>query len=224
MILTIIITAIPFASAATVLDETKKVSFTVNCSKPGYTFEVFRVADLKTTSGSTNETSYSPLFDSISSEVKAGNSKNILAKLDSLSPINTAMPAGAVSCGTFASTTSTTTKTFSNLAQGIYYVKCTKYPAGVKSVTNSVFALPYYQNNTWVYTLSANGTALSGAKFSIYKTSVNAQNNQLAIGSGTSDTNGNVTFLNTAGEECGLPCTGYDSRHSFLREGGIKLF
>ena len=30
MILTIIITAIPFASAATVLDETKKVSFTVN--------------------------------------------------------------------------------------------------------------------------------------------------------------------------------------------------
>ena len=105
MILTIIIAAIPFASAATVLDETKKVSFTVNCSKPGYTFEVFRVADLKTTSGSTNETSYSPLFDSISSEVKAGNSKNILAKLDSLSPINTAMPAGAVSCGTFASTT-----------------------------------------------------------------------------------------------------------------------
>ena len=46
MILTIIITAIPFASAATVLDETKKVSFTVNCSKPGYTFEVFRVADI----------------------------------------------------------------------------------------------------------------------------------------------------------------------------------
>lgn len=81
MILTIIITAIPFASAATVLDETKKVSFTVNCSKPGYTFEVFRVADLKTTSGSTNETSYSPLFDSISSEVKAGNSKNILEAL-----------------------------------------------------------------------------------------------------------------------------------------------
>ena len=391
MILTIIIAAIPFASAATVLDETKKVSFTVNCSKPGYTFEVFRVADLKTTSGSTNETSYSPLFDSISSEVKAGNSKNILAKLDSLSPINTAMPAGAVSCGTFTSTTSTNTKTYSNLAQGIYYVKCTKYPAGVKSVTNSVFALPYYQNNTWVYTLSAinlankvaddtpttqkeitnstksnvnytdvslgdsvnfalyntttgsltnkleqytvkdkmtkgltfskdtlkvyladssktkiadltkdtdyklnvtaegdgkdtefnialnktylakddfyasnvsyvivtysavlnkhavkgtagnpnedvsltygnassvasvpgntvyvytygvnvmkkneNGTALSGAKFSIYKTSANAQNNQLAIGSGTSDTNGNVTFLNTAGEEVKL--------------------
>ena len=155
IILTLIITAIPFASAATVLDETKKVSVTLNCSKPGYTFELFRVADLKTTSGTTNETAYTPLFDSIASEVKAGNSKNLLAKLDSLSPINTAMPTGAVSCGTFASTASTTTKTFSSLAQGIYYVKCTKYPAGVKSVTNSVFALPYFQNNSWVYTLSA---------------------------------------------------------------------
>ena len=65
------------------------------------------------------------------------------------------MPTGAVSCGTFTSSASSTTKTYSNLAQGIYYVKCTKYPAGVKSVTNSVFALPYYQNNSWVYTLSA---------------------------------------------------------------------
>lgn len=155
IILTLIITAIPFASAATVLDETKKVSVTLNCSKPGYTFELFRVADLKTTSGTTNETAYTPLFDSIASEVNAGNSKNLLAKLDSLSPINTVMPTGAVSCGTFASTASTTTKTFSSLAQGIYYVKCTKYPAGVKSVTNSVFALPYFQNNSWVYTLSA---------------------------------------------------------------------
>ena len=155
IILTLIITAIPFASAATILDESKKVSVTLNCSKPGYTFELFRVANLATASGTTNETAYTPLFDSIASEVKAGNSKNLLAKLDSLSPINTVMPTGAVSCGTFASTASTTTKTFSSLAQGIYYVKCTKYPAGVKSVTNSVFALPYFQNNSWVYTLSA---------------------------------------------------------------------
>lgn len=35
IILTIIITAVPFASAATLLDETKKVSVTMNCTKPG---------------------------------------------------------------------------------------------------------------------------------------------------------------------------------------------
>ena len=34
----LILTAIPFASAATLLDESKKVSFKVNCDKPGYTF------------------------------------------------------------------------------------------------------------------------------------------------------------------------------------------
>ena len=74
---------------------------------------------------------------------------------------------------------------------------------------SSVASVP--GNTVYVYTYGVNvmkknenGTALSGAKFSIYKTSVNAQNNQLAIGSGTSDTNGNVTFLNTAGEEVKL--------------------
>ena len=158
VILTIITSAIPFASAATqaaLLDSTRKVSVTLNCTKPGYTFELFKVASLTTTSGDSNETAYVPLFDSIATEVKSGVTKDILDKLDELSPVGTAMPTGAVSCGTFTTTASTTTKTFSNLAQGIYYVKCTAYPAGVKSVQNSVFALPYYQSGSWVYTLSA---------------------------------------------------------------------
>ena len=34
----LIMTAIPFASAATLLDESKKVSFKVSCDKPGYAF------------------------------------------------------------------------------------------------------------------------------------------------------------------------------------------
>ena len=111
IILTIIITAVPFASAATLLDESKKVSVTMNCTKPGYSFELFRVADLTTTSDTANETAYKPLFDSIASEVKAGNSKNLLSKLDTLSPVNTAMPTGAVSCGTFTTSATSTTKT-----------------------------------------------------------------------------------------------------------------
>ena len=54
-----VFTAIPFASAATnanALDETKKVSFTLNCSKPGYTFTVYKVAELKTTENPYNGT------------------------------------------------------------------------------------------------------------------------------------------------------------------------
>ena len=149
----LILTAIPFASAATLLDESKKVSFKVNCDKPGYTFEVYEVAKLKNGNAPTFETAYEPLFDGIADEVKSGKTKDILHKLDSLSPALSAMPATAISVGIFNSDDKT--KTYSDLEQGIYYVKCTKYPAGVKSVTNSVFALPYYQNNTWVYTLSA---------------------------------------------------------------------
>ena len=43
----LILTAIPFASAATLIDESKKISFKVNCDKPGYTFEVYEVAKQK---------------------------------------------------------------------------------------------------------------------------------------------------------------------------------
>ena len=81
VILTIIATAIPFASAATqaaLLDSTRKVSVTLNCTKPGYTFELFKVASLTTTAGDSNETAYVPLFDSIATEVKSGVTKDIL--------------------------------------------------------------------------------------------------------------------------------------------------
>ena len=153
IILTIIISAIPFASAATLLDETKKVSVTMNCSKPGYTFELFRVADLATTSGTTNETAYTPLFDSIASEVKAGNSKNLLTKLDTLSPINTAMPTGAVSCGTFQTTASSTTKTFSSLNQGMVSCMRAGYALSCQSNAGVCRALPmssFTRHRRWV--------------------------------------------------------------------------
>ncbi len=149
----LIMMAVPFASAATLLNEDLKVSVTLNCDKGGYTFELFEVAALKTKANSPYETYYEPLFNEIKDEVKSGKTKDILSKLDQISPVNTAMPATAVSFGTFASSAENKTKTFSNLEQGIYYVKCIKFPAGVKSVENSVFALPYYTNNSWEYTI-----------------------------------------------------------------------
>ena len=148
----LILTAIPFASAATLLDESKKVSFKVNCDKPGYTFEVYEVAKLKNGNSPSFETAYEPLFDGIADEVKSGKTKDILHKLDSLSPALSAMPATAISVGIFNSDDKT--KTYSDLEQGIYYVKCTGFPAGVKSVENSVVVLPYFQNNNWIYTIS----------------------------------------------------------------------
>lgn len=144
MMLTLLFAAIPTASAATALKTDQKVNISVKCTKPGYTFELFRVADLKSTTATPFKTEYTSLVNSISAEILAGDSKAALDALDN-ADLST-----AVSQGTFTSSATNTTQSFSNLAQGIYYIKCVKYPAGVTSITNSVLALPYY-NNGWVY-------------------------------------------------------------------------
>ena len=145
MMLTLLFAAIPTASAATALKTNQKVNISVKCTKPGYTFELFRVADLKSTTATPFKTEYTSLVNSISAEILAGDSKAALDALDN-ADLST-----AVSQGTFTSSATNTTQSFSNLVQGIYYIKCVKYPAGVTSITNSVLALPYYNNGEWVY-------------------------------------------------------------------------
>ena len=147
-----IMSAIPFASAATnnnLLDTAKKVSITTKCAKPGYTFTVYKVAELKTTENP-YQTGYTSLVPSISEDILRGKSSVVLAALDGIAT----MPSTASVVGTFTTSATSVTKTFSGLAHGMYYIKATNYPAGVKSVTNSVIALPYY-NNGWVYTYKA---------------------------------------------------------------------
>jgi len=136
-------------SAAEHLDTSKKVSFDVVCAKPGYTFTVYKVGTLDTTYTSPYETKYTSLVDAIDDAVLNGKTADALAALDAL----TTMPAEAPVVGTFTTSASSTTKTFSNLDQGIYYIKATNYPAGVTSVTNSLIALPYYNQdaNVWEY-------------------------------------------------------------------------
>ena len=146
-VILIILSSIPFASAATnQLDESRKVSFTLKCAKPGYTFTVYKVAELKTTENPYN-TAYDSLIPSISDEILSGKTSSVLAALDGIAT----MPSDASVVGTFTTSATSTTKTLSSLVQGMYYIKATNYPAGVKSVTNSVIALPYY-NSGWVYT------------------------------------------------------------------------
>lgn len=151
VVMTIILTAIPFASAATLLDESKKVSISLNCNKPGYTFEVFKVASLDSTSTTPYETKYTALVSGIETAINSGKTADILKALDGMSTL----PTSAVSQGSWTTSATSTSKTFSNLAQGIYYIKAIKYPAGVKSITNSVVALPYFSNNSWVYSVPA---------------------------------------------------------------------
>ncbi len=151
MIVTLLFASIPNISAATALDTSKKVSISLNCSKSGYTFEVFKVGTLTVTTSSPYETKYTSLVPAIDASVLSGSTANALKALDALETL----PSTAVSQGTWTTSSTSTTKTFSNLAQGIYYIKATNYPAGVTSVTNSLVALPYYNNSSWVYSIPA---------------------------------------------------------------------
>ena len=149
VIVMILAASIPAVSAAnTALDTAQKVSFTVACSKPGYEFTVYKVADLVTTT-SPYQTKYNSLVTSISDAVTAGDTEALLTALDADSSL-----AGASSAGTYKVANDGAQKIFTDLPQGIYYVRATNYPANVKSVTNSVFALPYYTSEDgWVYEL-----------------------------------------------------------------------
>lgn len=154
-----------------------KVSFKVGSSKQGYVFTAYRVADVATTQPNPYEISYEARVSEIAAAVDAGSTSNALAALDAI-PTSQLVSKGAVSVGSYDSSTATT-KNFTNLAQGIYYIRATTTPAGVKSVTNSLFALPYYKNSTdgWTYTLGSTinlGTKVSEDAASIDKTITNS--------------------------------------------------
>ena len=137
------------AMAAEHLDKNATVGFTVKCDKPGYTFTVYKVANLVSTITSPFETKYDSLVDEINDEILSGNTSEIVKALDKVDT----MPATATVVGTYSSDDGNTA-TFDNLTQGIYYVRATNFPAGVKAVTNSVAALPYYDGTAWQYTIN----------------------------------------------------------------------
>lgn len=148
LIITTMLSTSLFAGAASYSTDTKG-SFSVTCTKAGYTFTVYKVAELVSTTSSPFETKYNSLVPEISESILAGNTATVLAALDDVSE----MPTTATVIGTYNSDNSGVAN-FTNLDHGIYYIKATNYPAGVKSVTNSVVSLPYYDGTTWQYSIS----------------------------------------------------------------------
>lgn len=151
--------AIPGISAASTntLDTAQKVSVTMNCDKPGYEFKLYKVADLiKAVNPYTVRYDVKVTSDTVKNAVADGNIEeseraSILKALDKDKALT-----GATEVGTFTTSDTSKTKSFSDLDQGIYYVRATNFPAGVKRTANSCFALPYYAaDNGWTYTIPA---------------------------------------------------------------------
>lgn len=146
IIAAIAVMAVPAVSAATIKTD-DNVSLTVECGKKNYTFEIYQVAKLVSTTESPYETAYKSNVPAISESVLAGDNKAALEELDKIETL----PAAAKSYGTF-DTNESTEKTFSDLPQGIYYIRAIEYPADVTAFTNSIIALPYYTaEDGWVY-------------------------------------------------------------------------
>lgn len=148
MIVALSIVSIPFsASATSSLKNDDNVKISVSCDKNGYTFEMYQVATLDSTTSNPYETKYNSNVPEIADTIKDGNTKDALSQLDSIDTL----PSGAKSFGTF-DTDKATEKTFTDLPQGIYYIRATEYPADVTKVENSILALPYYTSDKgWVY-------------------------------------------------------------------------
>lgn len=160
--------------ASTILDPDRKVEFSMNCDKPDYTFEVYKIASLDTNASSPYQTKYTPIvsavagkemsevFKNITNGIDTGSSQKLLAALDkaTLKAVNDDELVNPVT--TFATSETVTSKTTPQLDQGVYYIKAVNYPAGVQWVRNSVVALPYFKNtatdvtngtSSWTYTI-----------------------------------------------------------------------
>ena len=120
-----------------------------------YDFSFFKIADLNKTTGeytviSTLSTN-ADLVNAVNAAASTEKSRNIIAACDAIYKTSSASFGTAATTLSFTSADITGKDVTLNDA-GIYYIYCTKKPAKVTNVTNSLVALPYYSNNSWVTT------------------------------------------------------------------------
>ncbi len=130
-------------------------SLTLSMSKDGFTYTVYQVATLDTTTGGyTLKTTDARIVDAMKTKDQSG--ADFLADLDAAS--NPGSVAGTV----------TKDSSFTTSTMGIYYAKATAWPDGVQRKSNTVVVPQYNKDEkTWKFSdasidLSTNGKAVSG--------------------------------------------------------------
>lgn len=147
---------IPFsASAATTLT----VSCNPNAGTTGdkadyvgtYEYKFFKLATVDTTTGTVTVedayTSNNALVDALNS-TDTGKSQNIITICDGMSWTGTADKTVTFK---YDGSADVSTQEITDLADGIYYVYCSKKPGTVKSVQGSLISLPYFDGTDWKY-------------------------------------------------------------------------
>lgn len=177
-----IASAVPAVSAATniMIDNSRKVSFTAVCDEAGYTFQLYKIGTLTTSSDGTYRTGYNSLIndaaikaalndgfqDGSASTAKQSELLRLLEEKynptengnykpgTANEPATDPLQAQVVANSQWTSSNSVKSHKYENLDQGVYYVRAINWPAGVTYVRNSVFALPWFdKTNGWTYTI-----------------------------------------------------------------------
>lgn len=179
-----IASAVPAVSAATntniMIDNSRKVSFTTVCDEAGYTFQLYKIGTLTTSSDGTYRTGYNSLIndaaikaalndgfqDASASTAKQSELLRLLEEKynptengnykpgTANEPATDPLQAQVVANSQWTSSNSVKSHKYENLEQGVYYVRAINWPAGVTYVRNSVFALPWFdKTDGWTYTI-----------------------------------------------------------------------
>ena len=177
-----IASAVPAVSAATniMIDNSRKVSFTTVCDEAGYTFQLYKIGTLTTSSDGTYRTGYNSLIndaaikaalndgfqDGSASTAKQSELLRLLEEKynptengnykpgTANEPATDPLQAQVVANSQWTSSNSVKSHKYENLDQGVYYVRAINWPAGVTYVRNSVFALPWFdKTDGWTYTI-----------------------------------------------------------------------
>lgn len=147
---------IPFsASAATTLT----VSCNPNAGTTGdkadyvgtYEYKFFKLATVDTTTGTvTVEDAYASNTDLVNAlnSTDTDKSQNIITICDGMSWTGTADKTVTFK---YDGSADVSTQEITDLADGIYYVYCSKKPGTVKSVQGSLISLPYFDGTDWKY-------------------------------------------------------------------------
>lgn len=140
-------------------------TLTVN-GKAGYTFKLYKVADLDSQTGAYSNAASTEIGNILKGGTAGISSADLLAECNKLDTSTLT----AVKTFAFAADATTLTQT-ETVDDGVYYLKATAVPAGVKAVTNSVLSLPYYEDNVWVntYTINAATKVNDGTPTSVKK-------------------------------------------------------
>ena len=122
--------------------------------KAGFTATVYKIADFNTTTGAfSNFVEKNDTDNSVENAIKTSNEAALLTAAEALPD--------AKLTGTVAGTaafTATQAQTVAITDAGVYFVKWTTLPGGVTKAQNSVFAVPYYSNNSWVKSVTIEDT------------------------------------------------------------------